>query len=45
MKGTYIIITDKTKEIVDKMSLDYECVKITNWKECKDIIDNIEDNS
>jgi hypothetical protein len=34
--------TDKTREILDKMSLDYECVKITNWKECKDIIDNIE---
>lgn len=43
-----IIVTDlgsndKTKEIVNKMSLDYECVKVTNWKECKDIIDNIED--
>lgn len=43
-----IIVTDlgsndKTKEIVNKMSIDYECVKITNWKECKDIIDNIED--
>lgn len=35
--------TDKTKDIVDKMSLDYDCVKITNWRECKDIIDNIED--
>lgn len=33
---------DKTREIVNKMSLDYECVKVTNWKECKDIIDNIE---
>ena len=35
--------TDKTKKIIDKMSIDYECVKITNWKECKDIIDNIND--
>lgn len=35
--------TDRTKEIVDKMSLDYGCVKITNWKECKDIIDNIDE--
>jgi hypothetical protein len=34
--------TDKTKEIVNRLSLDYECVKITNWKECKEIIDNIE---
>ena len=36
--------TDKTKKIIDKMSTDYECVKITNWKECKDIIDNIDNN-
>ena len=35
--------TDKTKEIVDKMSTDYECVRIANWKECKDIIDNIDE--
>ena len=34
--------TDKTKEIVGRMSLDYDCVKTTNWKECKEIIDNIE---
>lgn len=33
--------TDKTREILDKMALDYECVKITNWRECKDIIDSI----
>ena len=33
--------TDKTREIVDKMSVDYECVKVTNWKECKEIIDNV----
>ncbi len=35
--------TDKTREIVDKMSVDYECVKVTNWKECKDIIDNVDE--
>lgn len=35
--------TDKTRDIVSKMSLDYDCVKVTNWKECKDMIDNIED--
>ena len=33
--------TDKTKEIVDKISEDYECIKTTKWKECKEIIDNI----
>ena len=35
--------TDTTKEIVDKMALDYECVKITSWRECKEIIDNIDE--
>ena len=35
--------TDKTRKIIDKMSTDYECVRITNWKECKDIIDNIDE--
>lgn len=35
--------TDKTKEIVEKMSIDYECVKTTNWKECKEIFDNIDE--
>lgn len=33
--------TDKTKEIAKKMELEYECLKVTNWKECKDIIDNV----
>lgn len=39
--------TDKTKEILNKLSIDYEYVKNTNWKECKEIIDNIDiaDNS
>ena len=35
--------TDKTKEIVKKMSFDYDCVRTTSWKECKEIIDNIDD--
>lgn len=35
--------TDNTREIVDKMSSDYECLKVINWKECKDIIDNIDE--
>ena len=39
--------TDRTKEISNKLSTDYEYVKNTNWKECKEIIDNIDiaDNS
>ena len=35
--------TDKTKEIINKMSTDYECVKIINWKECKQLIENIDE--
>lgn len=39
--------TDRTKEILNKLSTDYEYVKNMNWKECKEIIDNIDiaDNS
>lgn len=36
--------TDKTKEIVKKLSNEYECLQVLNWKECKDLIDNIDDN-
>ena len=36
--------TDKTREIAQKMETEYECLKVTTWKECKDIIDNVDDN-
>lgn len=32
---------DKTKEIAKKLSDEYECLKVINWKECKEIIDNV----
>lgn len=35
--------TDKTKEIAKKLSKEYECLKVINWKECKDIIDNVDE--
>ena len=35
---------DKTKEIAKKLSLEYEWIKVINWKECKDIIDNVDEN-
>ena len=35
--------TDKTKDIINKISFEYDCVKIANWKDCKEIIDNIQD--
>ena len=34
---------DNTKEIAKKLSNDYECIKVTSWKECKNIIDNIDE--
>ncbi len=36
--------TDNTKEIAKKMAEEYECLKVISWKECKDIIDNVDDN-
>lgn len=35
--------TDDTKQILEKMSNDYEGIKISNWRECKQLIDNIDD--
>lgn len=34
---------DKTKEIAKKLSEEYECLKVITWKECKDIIDNVDE--
>ena len=33
--------TDNTKEILKKLSNEYEGLEVVNWKECKDIIDNV----
>ena len=52
-EGTYLLILTKnqedyienflrTKEIVKKMAEDNENLKCLNWKECKEIIDNID---
>lgn len=35
---------DKTKEIAKKMEQDYESIKVLSWKECKDLIDNVDEN-
>lgn len=35
---------DKTKEIAKKLEKEYDCLKVTSWKECKDIIDNVNEN-
>ena len=36
--------TDKTKEIAKKISKDYDILKVTSWRECKDIIDGVDEN-
>ena len=36
--------SDNTKDIVRKLSKDYDILKVTSWKECKDIIDNTNQN-
>lgn len=33
--------TDDTTNIVGKLAKEYDCIKVTNWKECKEIIENI----
>lgn len=35
---------DKTKEIAKKLSKEYECLKVLSWKECKEIIDNVDES-
>lgn len=32
---------DNTKEIAKKISCDYDCLNVITWKECKEIIDNV----
>ena len=33
--------TDKTDEILSKLKLEYKNIKIINWKECKELMDNV----
>ena len=33
--------TDKTADILDMLSSDYDCIKFTDVKHCKEILDNI----
>lgn len=35
---------DNTKEILEKMQKEYGIIKLTNWRICKELIDNIEKN-
>ena len=41
-----IIVTDldskdETINILNRLEKDYECIKVTNWKECKEVIESI----
>ena len=33
---------DNTKEIIKRLEMEYDNIKVLNWKDCKDMIDNIE---
>ncbi len=33
--------SDNTKVIAKKLEKEYDCLKVLNWKECKEIIDNV----
>lgn len=35
---------DETRPILDRLEKDYDCVKVVNWRECKEILDNINEN-
>ncbi len=35
---------DNTKEIAKKLEKEYDCLKVTSWKECKDLIDNVDES-
>ena len=35
--------TDNTKEIAKKLSKDYDILKVTSWKDCKELLENIKE--
>lgn len=35
--------TDDTMKIISKLSKEYEGIKVTNWKECKEVIDSVKE--
>lgn len=43
-----IIVTDldskdNTLQILNNLQKDYDCIKVSKWKECKEVFDNIND--
>lgn len=35
---------DNTKKIVEKLETEYEQIKSLNWKECRELLENIKEN-
>ncbi len=35
--------TDDTKKIINNIGKDYDCIKVADWRECKEVIDNIDE--
>ena len=35
--------SDNTKDIVRKLSKDYDILKVISWKDCKEIMDNVDE--
>ena len=35
--------TDDTMRILEKLSKDYDNIKVTNWKDCKEVMDSIKE--
>lgn len=35
---------DNTLQILNKLEKDYECIKVSNWKDCEELINNIKVN-
>ena len=34
--------TDETKEILEKLGDDYDNIKVSNWRDCKEILDSVD---
>ena len=41
---TYLKSTYSSKEIIKRLSEEYECLEVVNWKECKEIMDSVDDS-
>ena len=35
--------SDNTKDLARKLSKDYDILKVTSWKDCKEIMDNVDE--